>query len=598
MPSFETPDRLRPAQDQSVSFPNAQHPGPRRRPDRPCADGVTRPNRAGRVGPGLTLALPAVAILVGGWLHRWTNEDAYINLRVVEQIAAGNGPVFNSGERVEAFTSPLWLTVLVLIRATLGAVMSIEWGILVVTLILATAGFAIGARTTRRLHPEDRVVFPVGLLTIAAVPVVWDFATSGLEIALVWFWLAACWSVLVTAARTDAAPDGRRRLVALLVLGLGPVVRPDLGLMSVCFLAAWLLIDRPPVRRMVVDVLVAFAVSIAYQVFRMGYYASLIPSTALAKDARGIHLEQGIDYAVDLSRPYVLWIPLLLMAGLIVHTTVRSPSSVRVAVVAMAGAGLAHAAYMVVIGGDYMHGRLLLPALFAFALPAAVSWSPGLDRRRAVTAGVVVAVATVWAVSCAGWRRYENERTFSLAQISNFRDVSPRPLLEPRENDTEFWTGAEVAQAYERGERGTVRLLGSEVVSGGDPDELVVVLGSIGLAGYNAGVDVRVVDIGGLAEPLAARSDPIDGRPAGHRKQVDLAWYTAQFGVPGLEADPTRVAAAREALACAPLSDLLEAIDEPLTPGRFLSNVVHSFEYTGLRVPADPLAGKRDICGR
>ena len=568
--------------------------------DEPTADtGSVWPRRR----RGLALAVPAATILVGGWLHRWTNEDAYINLRIVEQILAGNGPVFNAGERVEAFTSPLWLAVLVVIRVTFGAVVPIEWATLLVTLTMTTAGFALGARTTRRLHPDGTWVVPIGLLTIAAVPVMWDFATSGLEVALVWLWLAGCWSVLVGTARSGAPPDGRRRLGALLVLGLGPVVRPDLGLMSVCFLAAWLYLVRPPVPRMVADVSTAFSLAIAYQIFRMGYYASLVPSTALAKDARGTHLDQGIDYALDLSRPYALWIPLLLMVGLLVQTLARNPKPLRVAVVAMSGAGALHAAYMVVIGGDYMHGRLLLPALFAFALPAAIGWSPGVEVRRIVLAGAVVAVATVWAVTSAGWRRYENPRTFVLAPISNFRDVSPRPLVQPVENDTdlndiEFWTGTEVAEAYARGERGTIRLLGNKVIGTGDPDQLVVILGSIGLAGYNAGVDVRVVDIGGLAEPLAARTDPIDGRPAGHRKQVDQAWYTAQFGVPALDPDPARVAAAEKALRCAPLSDLLDAIDGPLTPRRFLSNIMHSFEYTGLRVPPDPLEAEREPCGR
>jgi len=45
--------------------------------------------------------VPAVLIAIAGWSHRWMNEDAYINLRVVDQIFAGHGPVFNAGERIE-----------------------------------------------------------------------------------------------------------------------------------------------------------------------------------------------------------------------------------------------------------------------------------------------------------------------------------------------------------------------------------------------------------------------------------------------------------------------------------------------------------------
>src|SRR5213075_2344091 len=64
--------------------------------------------------------VPAVMIAIAGWSHRWMNEDAYINLRVLDQVFAGHGPVFNAGERIEAATSPLWLGVLVMGRFLFG----------------------------------------------------------------------------------------------------------------------------------------------------------------------------------------------------------------------------------------------------------------------------------------------------------------------------------------------------------------------------------------------------------------------------------------------------------------------------------------------
>jgi len=43
-----------------------------------------------------------------GWRQRWIADDGLIEARVVRQILAGHGPVFNPGERVEANTSALW----------------------------------------------------------------------------------------------------------------------------------------------------------------------------------------------------------------------------------------------------------------------------------------------------------------------------------------------------------------------------------------------------------------------------------------------------------------------------------------------------------
>ena len=54
------------------------------------------------------------AVIVGilafivGFQRRWISDDGLIVLRTVRNLLAGNGPVFNAGERVEANTSTLW----------------------------------------------------------------------------------------------------------------------------------------------------------------------------------------------------------------------------------------------------------------------------------------------------------------------------------------------------------------------------------------------------------------------------------------------------------------------------------------------------------
>ena len=39
--------------------------------------------------------------------NAWITEDAFINFRVIENFLSGEGPVWNIGERVQVFTSPL-----------------------------------------------------------------------------------------------------------------------------------------------------------------------------------------------------------------------------------------------------------------------------------------------------------------------------------------------------------------------------------------------------------------------------------------------------------------------------------------------------------
>lgn len=549
------------------------------------------PAGARQWGQLLVLLIPAIVILAAGWQRRWLDEDAFINFRVVDQVFAGHGPVFNAGERVEAYTSPLWLGALVLLRATLGRVLRMEWAAVVGCLAASIAAFAVGARAARRLHDKDAFVVPLGLLVVAAIPVVWDFSTSGLEVGLTWLWLAMSWSLLLRVARAPTPNQGSARWTNLALLGLGPVVRPDLGLVSVCLVGGWLLIARQP-RRIVADLAAAFAIPVAYQLFRMGYFASLVPSTAMAKDAGGAHLSQGLTYGADLLNTYWLWIPLVCMAVVIGYNVARSPRPLGVACEAMVLGGLLHAAYIVVIGGDYMHGRLLLPALFAVALPASI----GVVSFN-LRAYSLIGISVVWALVCGTTLRFDQPKAllFTVVPISDWRVLSGGHVIPREAHAANFITGNEIHDLYARGERGFVPLLARVPIAGRDPDKLVVSLGSIGIPAYHAGHDVFIVDLGGLAEPLAARTSIVPGRAAGHRKQVDDAWYQARFAA---HPHGVKAAAAVRALSCSPLSDLIAAIDDPLTPGRFVTNIWKSLSFTRLHIAANPMSAEQDLCRR
>src|SRR5918992_3618022 len=80
------------------------------------------PRLATRVALLLTVAL----LLVLAWDKRWVGDDAYIYLRVVSNLQDGLGPVWNAGERVEVFTSPLWVAMLWLLSSALWFV-ELEW---------------------------------------------------------------------------------------------------------------------------------------------------------------------------------------------------------------------------------------------------------------------------------------------------------------------------------------------------------------------------------------------------------------------------------------------------------------------------------------
>ncbi len=233
------------------------------------------------------------------WTWRWTHDDGFITFRVVDQVFAGHGPVYNQGERVEAFTSPLHLGLLVVLRALFGWALDQAWLSLLLTLGAAAGGMvaaADGARSLARAGGARGRFVPFAILVPAALPPMWEYATAGLETGLAVGWVGLSFCLLARLAarqkevgRQPAGAEplvGRRRLLVIAaVVGLGPLVRPECTVLSIGFVVALATFAAArPVRRWQL-VAAAVALPLAYELFRMAYYAALVPNTALAKAA-------------------------------------------------------------------------------------------------------------------------------------------------------------------------------------------------------------------------------------------------------------------------------------------------------------------------
>ena len=254
---------------------------------------------------GAICLLPALVIAFAGFQRRWMSDDGHIYVRTVRQILAGNGPVFNAGERAESSTGTLWQWLLVIAGLPgLDIARAAMYG----GLLLTAAGFAFASLGAMRLYGPDMAVLPLGCLVLLALPPVWDFATSGLETGLATCWLAGAWLLLVTRPRS---------LATSVVLGLGPLVRPDLALVSAVFLGAQWLMVRPSRRAAGGALGAALALPVAYEIFRVGYYGQLMPLPGVTKEASQSLWTRGLSYLADFAGPYLLWMPALLIVYLL-----------------------------------------------------------------------------------------------------------------------------------------------------------------------------------------------------------------------------------------------------------------------------------------
>lgn len=525
--------------------------------------------------------LPALVVLVAGHRRRWMSDDGHIYVRTARQILAGNGPVFNAGERAESATGTLW-------QWLLAAAGLPGWDIATAAvyggLLLTAAGFALAALGCLRLYGTSRAL-PLGALVLLALPPVWDFATSGLETGLATCWLAGAWLLLTAAPGTPWTS---------VVLGLGPLVRPDLGIVSAVFLGAQWLTVRPGPRRTLAGLGAALAAPAAYEVFRAGYYGHLVPLPAVTKEAAQSLWARGLGYLGDLAGPYLLWLPALFVLAALRTGRTRTPLIPALAPVV---AGLLCCAYVIKVGGDFMHGRMLLPGLFLLLLP--VFLVPA-TRPFALAATAV----GVWALVCASWLRIPYEGRLGPAGIADERGIYVHQNADPHPVHHTF-AGAHGHAEYRRSARTAVPprlLLGGTAVTGARTRGAPTVTGVhnvLGMNGTAIPLTGAALDPIGLSYPLAAHSEQLHGGRVGHDKQLPIEWIIADRDTAELPpgADPSKVAAARRALTCPALADLRAAAQSPLTPNRFLDNLTGAWSRTTFRFPNDPTAAERAVCG-
>ncbi|HEU5333793.1 MAG TPA: hypothetical protein VFU73_13530 [Actinocrinis sp.] len=563
------------------------------------------------------VVLPPLVWLYFAWRRRWITDDGLIAARTVREILAGHGPVFNAGERVEANTSALWTWLLAagswVTRVDVYQVM------IVAGLVLAPLGLLFALLGARRLHaPAGRPVIPLGALVVLALPPFWDFATSGLEESLVFFWLGLCWWLMTGLARGAASP--RRAHALAFTAGLGWLVRPDMALGTVCFLAALWFIQRPGPLRCVKLLAAAGALPLAYEVFRMGYYGMLVPNTAVAKEASDVDFTLGMRYLGDFLSPYHLWVPGLVLAATVPAAAGwrRMDSARRTAVAAALASALLMTFYVVAIGGDFMHARMLLPGTFALLLPIMAVPLPALSSpRRLIAVAVGTALVAAWAGACAAWWRLPqtpgfiphtgitDERSFWISRVGTENPTSGDPYVDAMIGKAS--DPATLGALFARDEKSGTPLLvfvpprstdlvaipldrpGHPIASPGD------ILGTLGAA---LPLNALVIDTHGLSYMLGSHFEPGAHGRVGHDKYAGAVWIVADYStatsVPGI--DPVQLAEARSALGCGEVTELRTATEAPLTWGRFWDNVGGSFTLTEMRVPNDPAAAVKEYC--
>lgn len=261
-------------------------------------------------GRGLVGWLAIALVLRLGWLviTQFAYEDAYITFRFAQNLARGQGFVYNAGEPIYGTTTPL-LTLLLAAGLRLAPNDPLSIARLIgLAAGLATIILAWGILTQSGLS-DARRVFPIGLLVVSQR--LWVRDTGGMETSLGIALLLGAWYAAVQ----------RRSWLSGLCAGLALWTRLDLIVWIVALIAALWLARSANTQTLAAKVAgVTGMVYLPWLIFALAYFGDMLPYTITAK-LHAYSADYGLSMLDHLAR---------VLRGLPPFTIIDAPESLAI----------------------------------------------------------------------------------------------------------------------------------------------------------------------------------------------------------------------------------------------------------------------------
>jgi hypothetical protein len=238
--------------------------------------------RIERVGVAVALALAVVLM----WpLRDYVTDDTFIHLRYAQNVAAGQGLVFNPGEPVYGCTSPLWV-VLIADGMLLGLDGLVTARLLGFASTLASIVFFMQLMRRTLRTPELRA-----FATVAWAGHAWmiRWSLSGMETPF-----AVALTLAGFVAFTEGRQWGSRPVRTGTVWALASLTRPEAVFLLVLW-AIFLVVDtdsRAGLRRLAFGLVPPVVIYGGWLLFARLYFGTFWPQTLSAKTAGG----EGLEY--------------------------------------------------------------------------------------------------------------------------------------------------------------------------------------------------------------------------------------------------------------------------------------------------------------
>lgn len=449
-------------------------------------------------------------------IHRaWFCDDSYITFRTLDNFVNGYHLTWNIYERVQSYTHPLWLFLLIPFYATTH---EIFLTVSTISVSLSALALFILYKSTKE---KSQLIIPLVGLAFSNAYV--NYSTSGLENALL--------NLLFSLFLFVYTQRQNNKFLVFLICFLSILValtRLDAFLVVMPSLIFVFFTERTKFSKKLLQLILGFSPLIFWELFSLFYYGFPFPNTYYAKLNAGFplsdYLIRGWHYFLDtvINDPITA---LGLVIGCLAFLVV--PKKMRLFSLGI----FLYFLYLFSIGGDFMSGRMYSSLLF-------ISFALLTQNQFHLNKGLLIVISTILVVvgflarcptpylanatplddKISG--QITDERRYFMGGTSVFRNHRFNTSIEM---DNKIWGFNSYSWIADQRKAGKMYELP------------VFIETSIGFFGYFGGPELKVIDVVGLTDPLTARLPAIydPGWRVGHLVRVVPEGYPQSVATPG-----------------------------------------------------------------
>lgn len=420
----------------------------------------------------------------------WICDDSYITFRVVDNFIHGYGLTWNTSERVQSYSNPLWM---LLVSIFYSFTHEIYYTVLVISITVTI--FSVILFSTK--ISKYLVGTVIGLIFLIFSKAFTDFSTSGLEDPLSFLILTI---FFITYTRTLSNYDFKNIFTLSMIAALGSVNRLDLMLFFIPALIFVLVKSKKLTN--ISAILLGLLPIIAWEIFALWYYGFLFPNTAYAKVldtgiAKQDILLQGLYYfknSFTLDPLTLIGTFSGIMAPFIAKRKELFPISFGIVLYLL---------FIINMGGDFMSGRFFAPTLLVsiFLIPQFFNMGKKFKVNKIVGLSIMAAIVIIGLVS-----------PFNpVISPIHYSDVHTQdPIDKGIADEREFYyqyTGLLLAPEYKEMPAHPWVFLGKQANMS---NQHIFTRMTVGFFSFYAGPHVYVIDRLGLGDPLLSKMPTLD----------------------------------------------------------------------------------------